>query len=91
MVERRWEGTGHVVEVPGDVDRVPRYDPRSGEHLWIVSTMYRVDPVRMADPSVTPLLDQENLLLTAGPICFYCEQVYEPRLLRRRCPGGPGR
>jgi hypothetical protein len=68
-------------------DDVPPYDPRSGAHLWIVSPVYRVDPTRGAD--TTPVLDHENLLFIAGPVCFYCERSYETRMKFSRCKGEP--
>lgn len=82
--------TGQTIRVD-PVDRVPDYDPRSGDHLWIVTTAYQVDPEhwRSPDPTVTPMLDHENLLSVAGPGCFYCEQVYTPQLAKRRCKGEP--
>lgn len=90
MTDIAWGTTGQTVEVPGHVDRIPEYDPRSGDHLWIMTTAYRVDPQRLTDPDAGPgLLGQENLLLLSGPGCYYCEQPYTPRLLHRRCPGEP--
>ncbi|MEU4750022.1 hypothetical protein AB0F93_03440 [Micromonospora tulbaghiae] len=80
--------------MPGHVDRVPEYDPRSGDHLWTVTCAYRVDPERFTGERAgdgPALLDLENLLLTAGPGCFFCEQTWSPRLARRRCPGHPPR
>ena len=32
-------------------------------------------------------LDRKLVLLITGPGCYYCEQVYSPRLSKRRCPG----
>lgn len=86
---RRWVSTGFTQHSRGDIDRVPDFDPRTGEHLWTIVTMYRIDPTKMSDPTHTPLLDNETLLTVAGPVCFYCEQAYTPRLLRRRCKGRP--
>lgn len=90
MVERRIVSTGHTIQVD-PVDRIPDYDPRTGNHLWIVTSVYQVDPQqwRSDDPTVTPMLDHENLLSVAGPGCFYCEQVYTPLLATRRCKGEP--
>lgn len=86
-VERRWNSTGHHEETPGRLDNVPEFDPRSGDHLWTVSTMYRVDPELFADKQHTPMLDHETLLLVVGPGCFYCEKVYSKLIASRRCGG----
>ena len=89
MVEREWVNTGDQVLVENPPDNIPDYDPRSGAHLWAVFTMYRVDPAQWSDPTHTPMLDRENLLTVQGPGCFYCEQVYSPRVASRRCKGQP--
>jgi hypothetical protein len=86
---RKWTGTGHQVLIEQPPDRVPDYDPRSGDHLWMVLTMYQVDPAAFLDPTRTPILDQKNLLTVQGPGCFHCEQPYTQRLASRRCPGEP--
>lgn len=80
---------GTKVEVAGGLNRTPAFDPRTGEHLWTVYGMWRVNPVEWIDPNTRTDLDHENLLTVQGPACYYCERVYEPRLLRRRCPGKP--
>ena len=91
MPERTWVDTGHQerIDSPTDIDRIPPFDPRSGDHLWIVVTSYRVNPAQFTspDPGVTPLLDHESLLAVAGPACYYCEQAYTSSLARRRCRG----
>lgn len=87
--ERQWQSTGQRVEVDGQVDRIPPYDPRSGQHLWVWLMAFRANPALMDDPTHTPMLDRETLLSIKGPGCYYCEQPYTPRLLRRRCPGDP--
>lgn len=77
--------------IGGQVDRIPAYDERSGDHLWTIVTCYRVDPAQWTDPAHTPTLDHESLLTVAGPGCFYCEEEYTPRVAMRRCPGDPRR
>jgi hypothetical protein len=84
---RAWAGTGQSVRVDEFADRLPAFDPRTGDHLWIVSTTYRVDPAQWADPTHTPILDTENLLLVSPPGCWHCEQLYTPQLAKRRCRG----
>lgn len=73
-----------MVEVPGGVNKVPDFDPQSGDHLWIIMAMYRWNP-----GTESPMLDTENLLLIPSPGCFYCEEPYTPRLAQRRCKGEP--
>lgn len=88
IIERQIVGSGQSIKVD-PLDRIPDYDPRSGEHLWVVAGAWRVTPDQWtsSDPAVTPILDQENLLSVAGPGCYYCEAYYSPRLAKRRCPG----
>ncbi len=80
-----WELTGSRVEVPGDVDRMPPFDKRTGDHLWVIITTYR-----WGGPTVeTPVLDGENLLAVTGPCCYYCERPFTEGLATRRCTGAP--
>lgn len=85
--ERAWGSTGFQQAVGSDVDKVPAFDPRTGDHLWSVVTMYRVQPTTWADSSVTPQLDLENLILVQGPFCFYCAHGWNERIASRRCKG----
>lgn len=68
MTYREIVSTGQAVRVD-PVDRIPDYDPRSGEHLWVVTGAWQVNPQRWSssDASITPMLDHENLLSVAGP------------------------
>lgn len=75
---------GPALVVPKGFDRVPDFDPRTGEHLWTIVNMYRWNP-----GTESPILDMENLLTVQGPGCFYCEQVYTPQAAKRRCKGKP--
>jgi hypothetical protein len=85
-----WQGTGETVQVAGHVDRVPEFDKRTGDHLWIMLACWRVDPAKLARPLDGPsLLDSENMLTLNGPGCYFCEQIYSPRLATRRCKGTP--
>jgi hypothetical protein len=74
-------------EVKPSLDLIPPWDPRSGDHYWIVAVAFRVDPARFDGEQIN--LDQENIATIAGVGCYYCERAYEPRLLRRRCTGVP--
>lgn len=87
MTDRAWSGTGHTVKVDGWVDRIPEFDPRSGDHLWVIVTAHRIDPKKMQDPTHTPFLDTESLLNVSGPGCYYCEQEFTPLIASRRCRG----
>lgn len=80
------EGNTYSYLTPADFDRVPDYDPRSGAHLWVMAAMFQVNPDKTRSGEVG-FLDRENLVLITGPGCFYCEQVYRPRVAHRRCPG----
>lgn len=85
MVERAWVWSGHVVQVDGEIDRIPDYDPRTGEHLWVVTPVFRINPKLLTDLTNVPYLDQENLIYISPVFCYWCEQRFAPRLLHRRC------
>lgn len=72
--------------IHGPVDRIPKFDPRKGDHLWTMVCMYKVDPKKFKE-GVEGILDHESLLTIAGPGCFYCEESYTPLLATRRCKG----
>lgn len=86
---REVTSTGFTQRATGHVDRIPAFDPRTGDHLWLFTMSYSVDPELLADPNHTPMFDLENLVQTAGPWCYYCEQPYRPALRHRRCKGRP--
>ena len=89
---RAWRSTGHKAYVDPEamaLDRLPAYDSRSGDHLWLVMTSYRVVPALWTDPTHTPQLDQENLVSITPPFCYHCEQAYTPLIGSRRCKGEP--
>lgn len=92
MVEREWVDTGayqHINPSGMDLDRIPDFDPRTGDHFWMVSTGYKVNPELFDDETHTPILDRENLVTITGAFCFHCEQLYSKRLASRRCKGSP--
>lgn len=73
---------------PGGVSKIPEFDPRGGDHYWIMTTAYNVKPEYwMPDHPAEPVLDHENLVLLVGPLCYYCEELYTPYLTKRRCKG----
>jgi hypothetical protein len=90
-MEREWTSTGEkqLIETPAEFDRIPPFDPRTGDHLWIIITTYKANPGQWDDPTHTPMLDRENLICVSGPGCFYCEQPYSTLLASRRCKGKP--
>lgn len=68
---------------------IPDFDPRTGDHLWMVVAVYRcADPATVASGQ-TVHMDAENLLSIEGPGCFHCEQPWTERLAQRRCKGRP--
>lgn len=60
-----------------------------GEHLWIITGMWRVNPLRVAGQQVH--LDMENLLNLDGPGCLWCEEHWRPGMESVPCKGGPTR
>lgn len=83
MDQSGWVGAGHNEYVPGMMDNIPEFDPRSGDHLWTIFVIYR-----WGGPHIeTPTLDNENRLGVMGPGCFYCEEIYKPAIAKRRCKG----
>lgn len=85
--ERAWVGTGVNIRVDAPQRPLPEFDPRTGDHLWNVIAMFRIDVDRLGDPDHTPMLDGENLVSIMGPGCLHCEETYTPRLAKRRCRG----
>jgi hypothetical protein len=79
---------GTKIGIAGGTNRIPDFDARAGEHLWCTVAAWRVNPVN-AQAGERIELDHENLLYIGGLGCYYCEQMWDPRLLKRRCPGGP--
>lgn len=79
---------GPQVEVPGYLDKISPYNPRSREHFWLMITAFKVEPARWAK-GTAPMLDRENIVNVSGPACFYCELEYTPQLAQRACRGEP--
>lgn len=88
---RQLRSTGRQLQVDNAFQRpLPEYDPRSGNHLWMVSTVFRVNPEHWTEESTEiPLLDPENLITAIGPGCLFCERPYSKLLATRRCTGEP--
>lgn len=69
---------------PTEFHDVPEYDPRTGDHFWVVALAHHVDPEDEHDAYV---LNLDNLVSLQGPGCMYCERRYTPLLAKRRCSG----
>jgi hypothetical protein len=81
-----FSSTGFVQRVDTVPDKIPAYDPRSGDHYWVMLLSYHIiDPSKFEKGDI--LLDTENLVSVTGPGCYYCENMYTSLLLTRRCPG----
>lgn len=93
MADFTLSSTGFRQEAAGAIDRIPPFDPRTGDHYWILPVTYQIiDPARWYDasqPDESRLLDVENVVLVAGIGCWHCEEIYTPRLASRRCKGRP--
>lgn len=57
---------------------------RRGEHLWIATVSFRVDPT-----ATLGRLDADNIFMAPAVGCIVCEQEYTPTLLGLPCPGDP--
>jgi hypothetical protein len=91
--ERAPTSTGFRQQAPASVwqREPPPYDPVARDHLWVAVLAFQVQPELWADASHTPTMDLENLVQATSPGCYYCEQLYTPRLAKRRCSGDPPR
>lgn len=79
-------GMHHKVDKNEPLPGFPEYDPTSRKHYWIVMVSYHIaDP----QPGVPRFLDQENLRDIAGPVCYFCEQDWDPDLAKEPCVGHP--
>ena len=87
MTDIAWTSTGFIQKVTeGEFDRVPEFDSRSGDHLWIIAGAWAVRP-EVWNGDNLPHLDRENLVSISGPGCWYCEMPWHPILAKRRCKG----
>lgn len=74
------------------LERDRAYHEKAGTHLWIVVVVHRasdglLDGVDDPDRADLRLIDADTMAGPPAVACFICEQAYEPRLRRRRCPG----
>jgi hypothetical protein len=87
VASRRWASTDVAEEIPPEVDKIPDFNPKTGNHLWLMHAAFKVDPATWRS-DVSPKLDGEALVALAGPGCFYCEQPYA-LVKHSRCKGKP--
>lgn len=80
-----WVSTGDKQLIPQGWDKLPDFEPATGDHLWSIGTLYRWGGPHVEQPT----LDAENLLAISSPGCYFCEQMYTERLAGQRCPGQP--
>lgn len=91
----RQEVTPHRQEVArSEARKAFDFAVKSETHLWTVVMSHRasdalLDAVEGLTPDSMPLLDTDTLLDPPSVGCMVCEQPYEPRLRRRKCPGEP--
>lgn len=88
MSEMRTTSTGFTERIDNFEGRIPDYDPRSGDHFWVITGAWRCDPAKSWGADGT-LLDHESLVLINPPGCFHCEHLYTAQLASRRCKGHP--
>ncbi len=99
--EPQWTSTGHQQEIPATrlaavedrMDEVYAYAVKSKTHLWVVTLAHQATEGTLdgfdGKEGSTPILDADTLLTRPSVGCYVCEQSYEPRLRRRKCPGEP--
>lgn len=98
--DREWVGLGDQHEVTptrllaaeATFEEAYAYAVKSETHLWVVTMMHRATDGTLDvfdGREGAPLLDADTLLMRPSVGCYVCEQVYEPRLRRRRCAGEP--
>lgn len=90
---RRLTSLGMTMKVEGQrFDRIYNASPEDsvapGEHVW---AMFMVHQVHNLDELMEGeyLFDLESLILTTGPGCYVCEQIYTPEIAATQCPGQP--
>lgn len=98
---RRFVGLGEQQEVNAArqtsmmsrLDEETTYHEKAQTHLWVVFITHKAgDQILDAFDGSSgdlPLLDADTMLGQPAFLCYICEQAYEPRLRRRKCPGNP--
>jgi hypothetical protein len=96
MTEIRPTGTGIHQHVSAEriKSKTERFDEAvrvagiSGDHVWVALVSHHVHNPEEFVKSAH--LDSESVV-SVGLGCYVCEELFQPRLLRRRCPGQPRR
>jgi hypothetical protein len=78
--------TGVRYEVPGTLNRIPPFDPASGEHFWVMPVMYHVGPDAIGEDGRLNC-DMHSIALVNAVGCYYCEELCTAGVMRRRCKG----
>lgn len=100
MPDREWTGLGDQQEITTHrqllaetkFDAAYAYAVRAGTHLWVITLLHQATDGTLDafdGKDGTPLLDADTLLMRPAVGCYVCEESYDPRLRRRRCPGEP--
>lgn len=80
---------GHRGMGPDAMDAAMAYAVKAQEHLWVATACHRLSAAALDRMDSEPLhFDAESLIAT-GIGCYVCEEPWEKRLTRRRCPGEP--
>jgi hypothetical protein len=87
-MEIKTTSTGFTEDIENFKDKVPEFDPRTGDHLWAVFGFWKCNPAAM-EKGEQLILDHESLLSISPPACYYCERMYSHDLFLRRCKGHP--
>lgn len=102
MSEREWVGLGDQQEVGGHrldqaeqrMEAAYAYAVKSETHLWFITMAHQATDQTLDvfdGKDGTPLLDTDTLLMRPTAGCYVCEQPYDSRARRRKCPGEPRR
>ncbi|HXH77297.1 hypothetical protein [Nocardioides sp.] len=67
------------------------YHLKSSTHYWIVIVSHKANGSLLDAhdevPGAVGIIDADTMLGPPDVCCFICEESYEPRLRRRKCPG----
>jgi len=69
-----------------EFDQIPPFDRKRRKHLWVVGSIFLVEPKKMNAGPIASFGAFTPLAMT-GPACFYCEQEYTDELGSRHCAG----
>lgn len=101
MSRPQWHGTGHQQEATphrqqlaeDTLEREYAYAVAAGVHLWVVTVAHKATEQLLdaydGRTDAPPMLDVDTLLMRPALGCYVCEQPYDQRARRRRCPGEP--